>query len=132
MEASPAASPEYSQIFDFPPEKIERPEAPSQQQSGVVDTLSDAAQEELAVVQEGSEATDISGEDVVNRMSQFFEAPVEEMEKDKIPLLREPASFGEEDIDKTVRFDTARFAGGGRFINYRRRHRNCRGRSNFR
>ena len=103
QEEAPVSAPEYSQIFDSIPENSGRPEAPTQQQSGVVDTVPDAAREELAVVENNHEATDVSGEDVVNRMSQLFEIPGEAMERDKSHLPQEPAP--EEDFDKTIRFD---------------------------
>jgi tetratricopeptide (TPR) repeat protein len=105
QDASPAAALEYSQTFGFAPENSGRSEAPADRQSGAFDTLPDAAQEELAVVQDGPDATDISGEDVVNRMSQLFEPAAEAMDQPQSQLSHEPASLGEKDFDKTIRFD---------------------------
>jgi len=104
-DASPAAAMEYSQTFGFAPENSGRSEAPADRQSGAFDVLPDAAQEELAVVQDGPEATDISGEDVVNRMSQLFEPAAEAIDQPQSQLSHEPALPGEEDFDKTIRFD---------------------------
>jgi Tetratricopeptide repeat len=103
-----AAAPEYVQTFNSSPENIMHPDAtdaPAQQHSGAVETLPDAAGEERAVVQDGPGETDVSGEDVVNRMSQLFEAPAFATEQFESPLSREPASPEEENFDKTVRFD---------------------------
>jgi len=111
QEEAPVSTPEYSQIFDSTPGNSGRPEAPTHQKSGVVDTVPDAAQEELAVVENDHEATDVSGEDVVNRMSQLFEIPAEAIEPNKSSLPQEPAPLAEEDFDKTIRFDAVSDAG---------------------
>jgi Predicted N-acetylglucosaminyl transferase len=109
-EEAPVQKPEYSQIFDSTPENSERPGVPDQLQSGAVDTLPEAAQEELAVVGEGSEATEISGEDVVSRMSQLFEAPPDATEQDQSPPPQEPATIIEEEAisgeDVAARLET--------------------------